>query len=295
MMTEQVSAAFPFGKKRALILGSRMAYVDVGASEGLATVFLHGNPTSSYLWRNIIPHISRKRRCIAPDLIGFGDSDKIAGSEYRVSDHQRYLDAFLDALLPTEKLTLVIHDWGSVLGLDWARRHEDRIEGLALMEFIPPIDNWDIYPKEVTDMFQSLHEPEMSRELLINQNVFIEKVLPSSAARTLSEEEMNEYRRPFLEVASREPIWRLSREIPTSGEPRDVWQKAQAYIAWLKQTEVSKLLFWATPGFIITEDAAARYTKELKNIRSIHVGHGVHFLQETHPHLIGREIAQWLL
>ena len=124
---------------------AQMSYIDVGVSSGSATVFLHGNPTSSYLWRNIIPHVSRQSRCVAPDLIGFGDSDKIPGLAYRVADHQRYVDSFLDAVLPTEKLTLVVHDWGSALGFDWARRNEDRVIGLVFMEFVLPADSWDVF------------------------------------------------------------------------------------------------------------------------------------------------------
>ncbi|KAH8891088.1 alpha/beta-hydrolase [Thozetella sp. PMI_491] len=162
---EEISPEFPFEKQTAEVIGSKMEYIDVGNSNGLATVFLHGNPMSSYLWRNIIPHVSSKSRCVAPDLIGFGDSDKIPGLEYRVVDHQRYIDAFLDVVLPTEKLILVIHDWGSALGFDWARRHEDRVAGLAFMEFIPPTDSWDLLPEVVAENFKAFRDPLQGREL----------------------------------------------------------------------------------------------------------------------------------
>ncbi len=175
----------------------------------------------------------RYRRCVAPDLIGFGDSDKIDGLAYRVTDQQRYLDAFLDAVLPTEKLTLVIHDWGSALGFDWARRHEDRVAGIAFMEFVLPADSWDVFPPNLGESFRPFHDPKLGRELLIGQNVFIEKVLPLGVFRRLTEEEMTHYRRPFLEPASREPVWRFPNEIPIAGEPADVWEKVQKYVAWL--------------------------------------------------------------
>jgi len=292
--SEPISAHFPFEKRKAEVLGSQMAYVDVGISSGSAIVFLHGNPTSSYLWRNIIPHVSSKSRCVAPDLIGFGDSDKVTGLEYRVVDHQRYLDAFLDAILPTEKLTLVIHDWGSALGFDWARRHEDRVIGIAFMEFILPVDSWDMLPKIVADNFRPFRDPKLGRDLLIDQNVFIEKVLPLGILRQLTSEEMTHYRRPFLEPASREPVWRLPNEIPIEGKPADVLEIAQKYIAWLLETDVPKLFFWVTPAINITKDVAEKFSQQLRNIKTVFLGPGLHYVQEDHPHAIGREIAQWL-
>lgn len=292
--SETISAHFLFEKRRAQVLGSQMAYVDVGLSSGSATVFLHGNPTSSYLWRNIIPHVSGKSRCVAPDLIGFGDSDKLTGLAYRVVDHQRYLDAFLDAVLPTEKLTLVIHDWGSVLGFDWARRHEDRVAGLAFMEFNLPIDSWNGLPQIFVDNFRAFRNPELGRQLLINQNIFIEKVLPLGVLRQLTDKEMTHYRRPFLEPTSREPVWRFTNEIPIEGKPADVAEKAQKYIAWLLQTDLPKLFFWVTPGINITKEVAERFIQELRNTKTVFLGPGLHYVQEDHPHAIGREIAQWL-
>jgi haloalkane dehalogenase len=292
--SEQISADFPFIKQKVTIIGSQMAYVDTGSSSGSATVFLHGNPTSSYLWRNVIPHVSVRSRCVAPDLIGFGDSDKVTDLAYRVEDHQRYLDAFLDAVLPTEKLTLVVHDWGSALGFDWARRHEDRVAGLAFMEFVLPADNWDVFPPEVANNFRPFRDPVLGRELLINQNVFIEKVLPLGILRQLTDEEMSHYRRPFLDPASREPLWRFPNEIPIAGSPADVWEKAQKYITWLLETDLPKLFFWATPAIIITKETAESFIEKFRNTKSVNLGPGLHYLQEDYPHTIGREIAQWL-
>ncbi|KAI8271140.1 hypothetical protein K4K58_000015 [Colletotrichum sp. SAR11_239] len=291
---QDISAEFPFEKRRVHVLDTNMAYVDTGSSPGTATVFIHGNPTSSYLWRNIIPHVSGKSRCIAPDLVGFGDSDKVPGLEYRVADHQAYLDAFMDAVLPTEKVILVLHDWGSALGLDWARRNENRVGGLALMEFMHPSSSWDTAPRAMAEHFRPFREPQVGRELIIDQNVFIERILPGSIVRQLSEEEMEEYRRPFLDPASREPVWRFPNEIPIGGQPADVAEMADKYMAWLLKTELPKLFFWVTPGGTIGEEKAAELMEKLRNTRSVYLGPGVHFVQEDHPHAIGREISQWL-
>ncbi|KAH8894651.1 alpha/beta-hydrolase [Thozetella sp. PMI_491] len=291
---ELIPADFPFTMRRIQVLDSHIAYVDVGNSTASATVFLHGNPTSSYLWRNVIPHVSSKSRCIAPDLIGFGDSGKVPGLAYRVADQQRYLDAFLDAVLPTETITLVLHDWGSALGFDWARRHQGRVVGLCFMEFVVPADSWDVFPPEVAANFRPFRDPKLGRQLLIDQNIFVEKVLPGSVIRKLTEVEMAHYRQPFLDPASREPVWRFPNEIPIAGEPADVWDKVQLYMAWLFETNIPKLFFWVSPGVIITPDTAEKFMQKLRNTRGVYLGAGRHYVQEDHPHAIGREIAQWL-
>lgn len=291
---ETISSEFPFVKKKVRVLGSEMAYVDVGQKTSAVVVFLHGNPTSSYLWRNIIPYAAGKTRCIAPDLIGLGDSDKVQDLAYRVSDHRRYLDAFLDTVLPTEKIVLVIHDWGSALGLDWARRNEKRIVGLALMEFLPPTDSWAEFKYGFRNTFQQFRDPKLGRKLLIDQNLFIEQVLQSGIVRRLSEQEMNEYRRPFISPESREPLYRFPNELPIEGRPTETWETAQKYMEWLFANDVPKLFFTASPGTFIGEDRAKAFTEKLKNMKSVHLGKGLHFLQEDHPHLIGRELANWL-
>ncbi|KAL7894391.1 Alpha/Beta hydrolase protein [Trichoderma sp. SZMC 28014] len=173
----------------------------------------------------------------------FGDSDKVVGLEYRVADHQRYLDAFLDTLLPTEKVTLVIHDWGSATGFDWARRHEDRVPGITFFEFVLPVPNWDVFPPIFAESFKAFRDPILGRELLINQNVFIEKVLTLNILRQLSEEEMGQYRRPFLQLESREPLWRFPNKIPIEGYPADVWENVNKYVDWLLHTDIQKLVF----------------------------------------------------
>ena len=275
--------------KRIEVLGSQMAYVDTG--EGPVVLFQHGNPTSSYLWRNVIPHVAPHARCIAADLIGMGHSDK-PELAYRVEDHARYFQGFIEAL-KLRDVVLVLHDWGSALGLDWARRHEDRVRGLALMEFILPIPTWlDVNPAGA-EAFRGFRS-EKGRTLLIDQNLFIERVLPGGVMRRLTDEEMNAYRAPFLDPASREPVYRFPNELPIAGAPADTWAMAQAYQAWLLETEIPKLLFLVEPGSLIPPARAAWLQKRLKSCQSVPLGPGRHFVQEDHADRIGREIAAWL-
>ncbi|KAK0763654.1 hypothetical protein N5P37_003034 [Trichoderma harzianum] len=292
----EISSAFPFEKKKVEVFGSHMAYVDVGtpSSSGPVAVFLHGNPTSSYLWRNIFPHVAKNTRCIVPDLIGFGDSDKVAGLEYRVRDHQRYIDAFLDAVLPSERVILVIHDWGSALGLDWASRHEDRVAGLVLMEWIAALNNWNTRDQMFRDLFQKFRTPELGRTMIIEQNFFVEKLLPTGVIRGLTDEEMVHYCRPFLDPVDREPVWRFPNEIPIEGHPKEVVEKAQRYTAWLLASELPKLFFWVKPGTFVREQDFERLSSQMKNVKTMYLGAGSHFVQEDHPHSIGQEIVAWM-
>jgi haloalkane dehalogenase len=279
----------PHQLKHVEVLGSQMAYVEAG--EGPVVLFQHGNPTSSYLWRNIIPHVAPHARCIAPDLIGMGASDK-PDIAYRVEDHARYFEAFIEAL-DLKDVVLVLQDWGSALGLDWARRHEARVRGLALMEFIWPIPTWrDVDPRGA-DAFRAFRS-EQGRKLLIEENRFIEQVLPNGVLRTLTDEEMQVYREPFLDPASREPVYRFPNELPIAGTPADTWAMAEAYHAWLLETEIPKLFFWAEPGALISPARAAWLQARLKNCTSVSLGPGRHFVQEDHADLIGRQIAGWL-
>ncbi len=276
--------------KHVEVLGSRIAYIDEG--EGCSVLFLHGNPTSSYLWRNIIPHVAPHARCIAPDLIGMGRSDK-PRIGYRIEDHVCYLQAFIGELR-LGPLVLVVHDWGSALGLDWARRHVDQVRGLALMEFITPIPTWQDMGERGAGFFRAFRDPEQGRNLLIEQNAFIEQVLPASMIRKLTPDEMTAYRRPFLDPANREPVYRFPNELPIAGAPADVWAMARAYHEWLLETEIPKLLFWAEPGALVSPVRAAWYSQHLKTCRAVPLGAGMHYLQEDHPDAIGREIAGWL-
>jgi haloalkane dehalogenase len=271
--------------------GSRMYFVEEG--EGAPVLFLHGNPTSSYLWRNVIPHVSGGARCIAPDLIGMGRSAK-PDIEYRFFDHARYLDGFIEAL-GLGDVVLVLHDWGSGLGFHWARRHADRVRGLAFMEAIlAPVPSWDAFPEGRRRMFQAFRTPEVGWDLICKQNVFVEQVLPGAVVRTLSDEEMDAYRAPFPDEASRKPVWRWPNEIPIEGEPADVAEAVRAYNAWLQEIEVPMLLFAATPGALIPAPMVEWARSALPNLEVVDLGEGIHYVQEDYPEEIGRGIARWL-
>ena len=291
---ESISADSPFTKRRVKVLDSEMAYIEAGPPTEATVVFLHGNPTSSYLWRNVIPHVAEKARCIAPDLIGMGDSGKLPGLEYRFADHARYLEAFLDAVVPEGKIALVLHDWGSLLGFDWAYQHPDRVAGLAFMEFGRPWKTWDDFPESGRETFQALRSGETGRKMAIDDNFFIEQFLPSAVIRKLSEVEMNHYRAPFLEPSSREPLYRFPNDVPIAGEPAEVYSRVEAANEWLLANDLPKLLFAAQPGIIVTEDVAKWYTERLHNSLTVDLGPGLHYVQEDNPHLIGSEVAAWL-
>jgi haloalkane dehalogenase len=271
------------------VLGAQMAYVEAG--EGPVVLFQHGNPTSSYIWRNIISHVAPRARCIAPDLIGMGRSakPKIA---YRVEDQARYFEALVEAL-GLDDVVLVLHDWGSALGLDWARRHEERVRGLALMEFMLPIPTWlDVAPAGA-EAFRAFRS-DLGRKLLVDENRFIEQVLPAGIIRKLTDDEMAAYREPFLDPASREPVYRFPNELPIAGAPVDVWAMAEAYQAWLLETEIPKLFFWADPGSLIPPKRAAWLQARLRSCTTVPLGPGRHFVQEDHADHIGAAIADWL-
>src|SRR6201991_2007106 len=242
-----ISAAFPYEKQRKIVHDSEMAYVEAG--EGDPIVLLHGNPTSSYLWRNVLPHLQPLGRCIVPDLIGMGDSDKLPDSgpgSHRFVEHRRYLDALLEALDVREGGTLVIHAWGSALGFDWANRHRDAVKGIAYMESIvgPQYgDHWDIFNKRPA--LEALRSDE-GDTMVLRDNFFIEKILPKAILRPLSDEEMAQYRRPFAEAGEgRRPTLTWPRQIPIEGEPADVAEIAAAYANWLKTSSVPKLFIKA--------------------------------------------------
>ena len=258
-----ISAAFPYQKQRRQVLGREMAYVEVG--EGDPIVLLHGNPTSSYLWRNVIPHLQPLGRCIAPDHIGMGDSDKLPNSgpgSYRFVELRRYLDALLEALDVRERVTLVIHDWGSALGFDWANRHREAVKGIAYMEAMVGRQYWDHWDKfGMRPVLQALRS-EAGEQMVLQDNFFIEKVLPGAILRKLSDEEMAEYRRPFAEPGEgRRPTLTLPREIPIEGDPADVTAAVDAYADWLKTSSVPKLFLKAEPGESLL---AARFSNRLE-------------------------------
>lgn len=280
-------------KKRVEINGRSMAYVERG--EGDPIVFLHGNPTSSYLWRNVLPHVEGKGRVIAPDLIGMGDSDKLLDSgpdRYTFVEHRSYLDSLLEALGVTENVTLVIHDWGSALGFDWARRHEGAVKGICYMEAIMRPITWVEFPEPARPVFQLFRSPG-GEEAVLQNNVFVEQVLPSSIKRTLSDDEMAEYRRPFADPGEgRRPTLTWPRQIPIDGEPKDVVEIVQAYSDWLTATQVPKLYVNAIPGALVTGDIR-KFAQGLPNQTEVTV-EGIHFIQEDSADEIGQALANWM-
>ncbi|MEN8234510.1 MAG: haloalkane dehalogenase [Actinomycetota bacterium] len=278
------------GRQRVDVLGSTMAYVEVG--EGDPIVFLHGNPTSSYLWRNVIPHVAGIGRCIAPDLIGMGDSDKVAGLEYRFVEHRRYLDAFLDAAGVTDRVTFVIHDWGSALGFDWANRHRDAVAGIAYMEAIVRPVTWGEWPEQARGIFQGMRS-EAGEEMVLTKNTFVERILPASILRTLDDAEMAEYRRPYLDPGEdRRPTLTWPREIPIDGTPEDVHAIVTDYAEWLSVADVPKLFINAEPGTILT-GPQREFCRSWPNQTEVTVA-GSHFIQEDSPDEIGGALSQWM-
>ncbi len=280
-------------KKRIQVLGRTMAYVETG--EGDPIVLLHGNPTSSYLWRGVIPHLATLGRSIAPDLIGMGDSDKLEGSgpgSYRFVEHRRHLDALLEALGVGESVTLIMHDWGSALGFDWANRRRDAVKGLAYMEAIVQPLTWAQWPEAARRVFQGFRS-ESGESMVLENNVFVERVLPGSIKRELSEEEMAEYRRPFTEPGEdRRPTLTWPREIPIEGEPADVAGIVADYAAWLSESSVPKLFVNAEPGAILTGEQR-EFCRTWPNQTEVTVP-GIHFIQEDSSDEIGQAIADWL-
>ena len=286
---KKISATFPFESKFIEVEESKIHYVEEGTGDPI--LFLHGNPTSSYLWRNIIPYAAEIGRAIAPDLIGMGKSGK-PDIKYRFFDHVRYIEGFIEAL-GLQNITLVIHDWGSGLGFHYASRHEGNTKGVAFMEAILPIPSWDAFPEAGHDLFKSFRTKDVGEDLLINKNMFVEKVLPNFVVRSLTDEEMDYYREPYKKEASRKPLWRWPNELPIEGEPADVWEAVEAYDEWLQRTELSKILFHATPGALMSAPLVESLTSTLKNLKTVDIGPGLHFMQEDNPHKIGRELAQW--
>ena len=283
----------PDAKQTTEVLGHQMAYVEEG--EGQPIVLLHGNPTSSYLWRRVIPHLAHRGRCIAPDLIGMGDSDKLPGTgddRYRFVEHRRHLDALLDQLGVTEDATLVVHDWGSGLGFDWANRHRDAVRAIAYMEAIVRPVTWDEWPASARDIFQAMRS-EAGEGIVLDKNVFVERILPASILRDLSPAEHDAYRAPFATPGEdRRPTLTWPREIPIDGQPADVHQIVSDYAAWLSTSEVPKLFVDAEPGSILIGEQRD-FCLAWPNQTVVTVP-GIHFIQEDSGDAIGAAIAEWL-
>ena len=282
-------------KKYVDVNGVRMAYADLGRSDGNPIVFLHGNPASSFLWRNVVPSLKDMGRCIIPDLIGMGDSDKLPNSgegRYSYKEHREYLFALLEQLCVTSNVTLVIHDWGSALGFDWANQHRNAVKGIAYMEALVRPLTWEEWPESSRSVFKSLRTSK-GEEMVLEKNFFVEKILPASILRNLTEDEMNEYRRPFKESGeSRRPTLTWPRNIPLDREPLDVTEVIDDYATWLETSDVPKLFVDADPGVILT-GLQRDYCRRWPNQTEVQVK-GLHFIQEDSAKEIGDAIAEWL-
>jgi haloalkane dehalogenase len=288
-MTEQ-----PLAKKTVDVLDSRMAYHERG--EGRPVLLLHGNPTSSYLWRDVLPELAGRGRLIAPDLIGMGDSGKLPDPDtntYRFTTHRGYLEAFIDAVIgPAESIVLVVHDWGSALGFDWANRHRDRIRGVAYMEgIVRPVAGWDEWSPAAAPIFQGFRS-DKGEAMILDRNMFVERVLPGSVLRKLTEAEMTEYRRPYPKPEDRWPTLTWPRQIPIAGEPADVVAIAAGYAQWMAQNDIPKLFVNAEPGAILI-GAVREFCRSWKNQTEVTVP-GSHFIQEDSGPVIGRAVAGWM-
>jgi haloalkane dehalogenase len=289
-----ISAKFPYKKKQMSVLGQRMAYVEVGSGDPI--VFLHGNPTSSYLWRNVIPHVQELGRCIAPDLIGMGDSEKLPNSgpgSYTFVEHRRYLDALLEELDVDEQVTLVLHDWGSALGFDWANRHRTAVKGIAYMEAIVRPRTWNDWDEATRGIFQALRS-DAGEQMILEQNFFVEAIMPRAILRGLTEEEMAHYRRPFAAPGEgRRPTLTWPRQIPVEGEPANVTGIVSSYAGWLANSTVPKLFVNGEPGALLS-GAPREFCRNWPAQTEVTV-RGVHFLQEDSPAEIGQAIANWMI
>ncbi|MBN8985341.1 MAG: haloalkane dehalogenase [Rhizobiales bacterium] len=284
----------PLAKQTVDVRGRRMAYHARG--EGRPILFLHGNPTSSYLWRDVIPELEGHGRLIAPDLIGMGDSDKLLDPKpdtYRFTTHRDFLDGFISAVIgDSEPVVLVVHDWGSALGFDWANRHRDRVRGIAYMEaIVRPIAGWEEWSPSATPVFQGFRS-DKGEQMILDRNLFVERVLPGSVLRKLSDAEMAEYRKPFVQREDRWPTLTWPREIPIAGEPTDVVAIAAAYSQWLATSDIPKLFVNAEPGAILL-GVLREFCRTWPNQTEVTVP-GSHFIQEDSGAAIGRAIAQWI-
>lgn len=291
MAMAEISAA-EHPRRSVDVMGRRMAYVEMG--QGDPILFLHGNPTSSYLWRNVMPHLREQGRCIAPDLIGMGASQKLEApgpDSYRFVEHRKYLEGLLQALEVRRNVTLVLHDWGSALGFDWANRHRDAVVGIAYMEAIVRPLAWSEWNARSRPIFEGFRSPE-GEKMVLERNLFVERVLPGSVLRRLTEAEMAVYRRPFLAAGEdRRPTLTWPRQIPLDGEPADVTALVEGYAAWMAWNDLPKLFVNAEPGAILT-GAPRDFCRTWRNQTEVTVP-GAHFIQEDSPHEIGIAIADW--
>jgi len=283
---------FPYQSRYVDVLGSRMHYVEDGTGDPV--LFLHGQPTWSYLWRSVLPELEGKGRLIAVDLIGYGLSHR-PDIEYEIADHVRYLDAFIERL-NLDHLTLVTHDWGSFFGFHYACRHPEHITGLAFMEaMLFPIPGYEAFDSQTRKFFQTLRASQQNAErMMVDENQFIEGILPAMTLRELEAHEHDAYRAPWSDPASRRILCKFPQNLCIGGEPPDICDAQATYMDWLQNTDLPKLLVHADPGLLVSPDAAVRYRDRLPNTETANVGPGLHYIQEDRPHEIGKAIAEWM-
>lgn len=285
----EISPLFPFDSNYVAVNGSDIHYVDVG--EGNPLLFLHGNPTSSYLWRNIIPHLQSEARCIAPDLIGMGKSDK-PDINYTFEDHYGYIEAFIDKL-GLENITLVVHDWGSGIGFHYARKNPDNVTALTFMEALIRPWTWDQVEMKFRLAFKFMRTPVVGWVIISVANLFIKGMLPIGVMRDLTDEELDRYKQPYPTIGSRKPVRVWPQEVPIGGKPTRVHDKTVAYSEWLEETQIPKLCLYAHPGALIQDEDIEYIENNFTSTTTVDLGDGMHYLQEDHPHRIGEEISSW--
>lgn len=292
MEQHMISAECNYKSKYANILGSKIHYIEEGVGDPV--LFIHGMPTSSYLWRNIIPYLSDKARCIAPDLIGMGKSEK-PDIDYRIFDHIKYIENFIEEL-KLDKITLVLHGWGSVVGLDIASRHPEKIKAIAMYEsHMQPATDWNMLSLPVQQFASVLNRQGASYRAIVKQNYLIDKLLPSGVIRNLTEEELTAYRAPYPTPETRKPLWQYILDLPLGNGPDDVITLIDHYSQWLKKTKVPKLLFYAIPGFITTIESVQWARDNLQNLTLEPLDNALHFAQESNPQGFGEKLRKWYL
>ena len=288
MVGENISAAFPFESKYLEVNGSKMHYIDEGKGDPI--LFLHGQPTSSYLWRNIIHHLSKQGRCIAVDLIGMVKSGK-PDIPYKFEDHYDYLEKFIDKL-KLKNITLVIHDWGSGLGFHYANMHRDNIKGIAFMDAMYKPLSWSDLPKDYVMPFKMMRTPFIGWMMISIANIFLKKMIPDLILRKLSKEEIDYYESLYPTIKTRKPVRMWPTELPLDEKPKRVSDKIVAYSEWLKETKIPKPCLYSHPGAIIKEDGVEYLKNNFPNTKMVDIGEGIHFIREDSPHAIGEAVSE---
>jgi len=288
-MNKNIAAEFPFESKYIDVKGSKIHYIEEG--EGDPILFLHGNPTSSYLWRNILPHLIKQGRCVAVDLIGMGKSDK-PDIKYGFKDSYEYLEAFIEKM-ELKNMTLVIHDWGSALGFNYAYHHQNNVKGIAFMEAMFKTFEYSQFPKDIRIAMKMMRSPITGWLMVKAANIFIKKMIPDMIVRKLSKIEKGAYAAPYRTIASRTPLLAWPKDVPIAGSPKYSHDTVTEYVAWLKESDIPKLCLHVEPGIAIKKEDAIWIKDNMKNIKMVYLGEGLHYIQEDYPHEIGQEISDW--